>query len=168
MHPELEQRFSVLEDRRRAMVERVRALPKEKQNARPSSKDFSPAEVIMHMALAEEGNVKFMRKTPPRELKDRKPKVTFIFRKTVQAMRNPVKPIATVGYMIPKGQVDLDEADRKWEAIRTEMRSFLDQVESPQAPAAKMLFFFGTPSADDYLNLLESHHDYHEARFPQV
>src|SRR5687768_7476245 len=104
MHPDLERRFNAIEERRKAMVERVRALSKEKQNTRPSPKAFSPAEVIMHMALAEEGNVKFMRKIPPSELKGRKPKVTFIFRKTVQAMRNPVKPIATVGYMIPKGQ----------------------------------------------------------------
>jgi uncharacterized damage-inducible protein DinB len=165
MHPELEQRFDALQDRRKALIARVRALPPEQQKAKPG-KGFSPAEVIMHMALAEEGNINFMRKTPPTALKGKKPKVTFIFRKTVQAMENPAKPIATVGYMIPKGTVDLDEAEKKWTGLRSEMKSFLEQVENPSDPMCKFLFFFGLASADDYLKLMESHHTYHEQRFP--
>lgn len=66
MHPEIAKRFESLEARRKALVERVRALPAENQSAHPDSKSFSPAEMIMHMAMAEQGNVAFLRKTAPK------------------------------------------------------------------------------------------------------
>ncbi|MEQ1823511.1 MAG: DinB family protein [Fimbriimonadaceae bacterium] len=166
MNAEIESRFNKLEERRQALVARVRALSPEKQQAKPSPKEFSPAEVLMHFFLAEDSNVAFLRKTPPSSLKGKTPKMTFIFRKTVASMEQPTKAIATVGYMIPKGTTNVDEADQKWATSRADLKGFLEKVENPKDPFCKFLFFFGLASADDYLRLMESHMTYHEARFP--
>ena len=168
MHPEVAKRFEGIENRRKAIVKRVQALPADKQAARPDGKGFSPIEVIQHFALAEEGNVKFLRKAPPESLQGKKAHVTAIFRFTVRSMANPVKAVSTVGYMIPKTTVSLDEAAKSWETIRKETAFYLEQVRSPTDPFIKFLFFFGLGSANDYFDLMEAHLTYHEARFPQV
>jgi hypothetical protein len=168
MHPELQRRFEALEERRKALVARVEELPAEQQTAKPGPNQFSPVEVIMHMALAEQGNVSFMRKTPPSSLKGKKPKTTFIFRKTVQMMEKPAKQIRTVPYMIPRSGITLSQAKKAWEDIRSETAGFMQQVEGPDEPMVKFLFFFGLGSASDYLRLIESHTTYHEQRFPAV
>ena len=166
MHPDLQKRFDGIEERRRALVTRVRALPDDKQGTKPGPNQFSPIEVIAHFALAEDSNNNFMRKTPPSSLRGKKPKVTFIFRHVVRSMQNPAKPLGTPPYMIPKTDVDLNEVDRKWGEAREELRGFLGQVENPSDPLCKFLFFFGLASADDFLTLIESHLTYHEHRFP--
>jgi hypothetical protein len=168
MHPEIAKRFEAIEKRRKVLVDRVRALPLDRQNAKPGGKGFSPVEVIQHFALAEAGNVKFLRKTPPETLQGRKAHVTGIFRFTVRSMANPVKAVGTVGTMVPKNAVTVEEADRQWEEVRKETAFYLEQVKSPTDPFIKFLFFFGLGSANDYFDLMEAHLTYHEARFPSV
>ncbi len=168
MHPALEKRFRDLEERRRKLVGRVRELPQDKQNLKPDANHFSPAEMIMHMAMAEQFDVAFMRKNPPSTLTGKKPKVTFIFRKTVADMQNPVKEVRTLGAMVPKGACSLTEAETAWEEVRSDTKEYLEQVEGPDAPMVKFMFFFGLASASDYLTLIEAHHTYHEQRFPKV
>ncbi len=166
MHKDIKARFDAIEKRRKALVQRVQKLSADQQQARPNPRAFSPAEVIKHFALAEESNLNFLRKHPPETLTGRKPKVTFIFRKTVEMMNNPKKEIATVGYMIPKGTVDLDEADHHWAAVRHEVGKYFETIQDPKDPMVRFLFFFGLASASDFLDLIESHHTYHEERFP--
>lgn len=168
MNPDVAKRFEAIEKRRKALVDRVRALPLDRQNAKPGGKGFSPVEVIQHFALAEGGNVKFLRKTPPETLQGKKAHVTGIFRFTVKSMVNPVKAVQTVGYMVPKATVTIDEAAKQWEEVRKETAFYLEQVKSPTDPFIKFLFFFGLGSANDYFDLMEAHLTYHEARFPQV
>lgn len=168
MHPEIAKRFQAIEARRTAFVERVRTLSPEQQVTRPSGKGFSPIEVVMHFALAERSNVALMRKNLPPALEGRKPKTTFLFRTTVAKMSNPTKPLATVGYMIPKGQPTLEEAEKAFESVRKETAEVLEMVKDPDQPFIKFLFFFGIGSAFDYFELIESHMTYHEVRFPQV
>ena len=168
MHPDLAKRFAALEERRHKLVARVRALPHDKQTLKPDANHFSPAEVIMHMALAEQFDVGFMRKNPPSMLKGKKAHVTFIFRKTVSMMQNPVKEARTLGAMIPRGGCSLTEAETAWEEVRQETVPFLEQVEKPDDPMVKFMFIMGIASASDYLTLIEAHQTYHEQRFPQV
>jgi hypothetical protein len=166
VNPEIAKRFEGIETRRKALVKRVRDLPTDKQNLKPSAKEFSPVEVIQHMVLAERGNVAFLTKSPPPTLKGKRPKTTFLFRVTVAKLQNPTKPLATVKYMVPTGPVDLEKAAKDWESVRQETAGFLEQVERPDEPFIKFLFFFGLGSASDYLSLLGAHLTYHEQRFP--
>ena len=143
-------------------------LSPEKQNAHPDPKAFSAAEVIEHFALTEEWNLGFLRKNPPTSLKGKAVKHGLLFKTAVSQMQNPVKQIATISKMTPKGSVDPVLAAKHWEVVRKEMAGFFEQVSDVNAPFAKFLFFFGTLSASDYLDLLEAHITYHEVRFPRV
>lgn len=166
MNSELKKRFENLEHRREAMVDRVRALSPERQKARRDPNAFSPLEVIQHFALAEEGNLKFLRENPPPMLQDKKPKTRFVYRMVVKQLRSADKMIRTLPSMVPKAAGTLDHADRQWAVAREELAVFLEQVDEPDEPFCKFSMLFGLGSADDYLRLMEAHMHYHEKRFP--
>jgi hypothetical protein len=166
MHPELKARFDAIETRRKALVDRVRALPSEKQKQQPADKGFTPLEIIMHFAIAESSNMEFLRKTPPASLKGKKVRYGIFYPMTLKGLQNPGKQMTAPPMFVPKGAFTLDEADQKWQAVRKEFAGYLEQAENPQDPWIKMFFIFGTLSAADYLEFTEAHLGYHEARFP--
>jgi hypothetical protein len=164
MHPDLAARFAKLEERRHAMVKRVEALPVERQNTPADPKSFSPAETIMHMALAEEHDLVQMRKRPPSDFAARKRRTSFIYRFALGALRN-VKRSPTMKDMVPTPGARLADGVKRWEEVRVEMAKFLEQAPSPDAAFCK-LFPFGILSASDLLDLLEAHTHYHETILP--
>ena len=166
MNAEIKKRFDALEQRRKALTERVRALPPDKQAAHPNPKAFSPVEVIKHFALAENGNLQFLRNTPPASLQGQKPHLRFVYHKVLGSMKSANKFVGTLPYMVPDGTVTLEDGDRSWAAARAELSGFLEPVDSPDDPFCKFMFLFGLGSADDYLALMEAHMHYHETRFP--
>ena len=167
MNAEIKKRFDDLERRRQAMTAKVRALSPEKRNAHPDPKAFSPLEVIKHFALAENGNLQFLRNTPPISLQGQKTHLRFVYRKVLATMQ-AAKRTGTVPYMVPHGTLDIEDADRSWAAARAELSGYLDDVDSPDDPFCKFMFLFGLGSASDYLALMEAHMHYHEVRFPAV
>lgn len=166
VNSEIQARFDALETKRKAMVERVRALPTEKQCLHPTPKDFSPVEVVMHMALAEQVDLDLMDKKPPASLAGKRAKPRFTFRWVVGSMRK-AKRSPTMGSMVPKPDITLEEAETRWEEVRTRIRAHLDPLPGPDAPACKHPFF-GLLSAADLLDLLDAHQHYHDVRFPNV
>ena len=166
MHPDIAQRLEFLELRRQALVDRVKALPVEKQTAKPDSKSFSPVEVIAHMALSEQVSIDRMKKLGPKDLIGKVPRTTFIYKKVVTDM-NKGKKMGTPSNMIPQGRVSLDHAEKAWEHARKELTVFLNEVKRPDDPM-QQFFVFGTLSAHDLLALFEAHTHYHEVLFPKV
>ena len=166
MNTEIKRRFDALEARRKAMVERVKALTPEKQTAHPDPKAFSPVEVIKHFALAENGNLQFLRNAPPQSLQGQKPHLRFVYHKVLGSMQDASKRVGTVPYMVPDSKVTFEDGDRSWEAARAELAGYLEPIDSPEDPFCKFMFLFGLGSADDYLALMEAHMHYHEVRFP--
>ena len=165
MHPELSSRFEALEKRRLAFTERVRSLSPEQQKAHPAAKEFSPLEVLQHMALAEQFDVELMRKRPPEQLKGRRAKTNFIYRNAINKMESG-KRLPTMGAMVPKSTLNANEADQEWQGVRANVKQFLEKAETPEAPVMKSIL--GTLSASDLLRLFEAHMKYHETRFPKV
>lgn len=168
MNAEIKRRFEALERRRVAMTEKVRAMTPAQQNSRPDKRAFSPVEVLMHFALAEQGNLQYLRNNPPLTLQSQKPQLRFMYRRVVAAMQAADKRIATAPYMVPKGPISVDEADRAWSAARAELSGYLNDAASPDDAFCKFMLFFGLGSADDFLTLMEAHMHYHEKRFPAV
>src|SRR5579862_4759937 len=147
MHPDIAARFEKLEDRRKALVERVRALPEDKQKLQPARGEFSPVEVLAHMALAENFDLEQMKKMPPSELKGKRPKPSFIFRNAIKKM-SAAQKLPTFGAMTPAGDFGVDQAAKDWEYVRQGLRGYFEQVESPSDPIARMKLF-GVLSASD-------------------
>lgn len=166
MESGLQSRFDELESKRKAMLERVHALPAERQTAHPGPKEFSPVEVLMHMALAEEVDLVMMDKTPPSSLAGKRAKPRFMYRWAVNGMRK-AKRMPTMGQMVPKPGVSLEEAETKWSEVRSRIAAHLESLPGLDAPACKHPFF-GVLSAADLLNLLDAHQHYHDTRFPGV
>ncbi len=164
MHPDIAIRLEKLEDRRKALVERVRSLPTPKQTERPTPGEFSPAEIVMHMALAEKYDVEIFKKQPPETLKGKKLKQTFIFRKVMSDMAG-AKKAATLKAMTPEAGVSFSVAEKNSGEVRKNLTDCFEKVPAPDAPMSKN-FIFGTLSASDWLGLFEAHFHYHETRFP--
>ncbi len=164
MLPEIESRFASLESRRQSMVERVRTLKPGARTARPKSGEFSPVEVLMHMALAEKFDLMQLEKSTPESFRGRTAKPSFIFPNAVKRICEE-KKMGTFKSMTPLSGVTLESASHDWEQVRASLRSYFDRVTDLDSPMIK-LFIFGRLSALDFLNLLEAHCKYHEIRFP--
>jgi len=165
MHPELASRFEALEKRRLAFTERVRSLSPDQQKAHPAPKEFSPLEVLQHMALAEQFDVELMRKRPPEQLRGRRARTNFIYRNAISKMESG-RRLPTMGSMVPRTSLSANEADQDWQGVRANVRQFLEKAETPETPVMKSIL--GTLSAADLLRLFEAHMNYHEQRFPKV
>jgi hypothetical protein len=168
MNQEIQSRFEDLEKRRVALTSLVLALTPEQQQAHPDPKAFSPAETLEHFALAEQFNLSFLQKTPPSTLAGKKASARFGYKFALDGLQKAAHVMQPLPVMCPKGTVIAASAAKKWEGVRALTEKYLDKVTNPDAAFAKMLFFFGTLSANDYLALMEAHMSYHEKRFPKV
>lgn len=164
MDAEIKSQWDGLENRRLAMVKRVRELPKDRQSHRISADTFTPVELIMHMALSDEVTLRRIRKHPASALAGVSPKPTLMYKIIVSGM-NAGRRVPAPPNMKPEASVSLDEADRKWEDVRKELKTCLETVSAPGTVVQKT-FLFGRLSALDLLALIESHHNYHERYFP--
>src|ERR1019366_10332325 len=113
MNTEIKGRGESLKRRRKALTERVLALLPEKQVAHPDPKAFSPVEVIKHFALAENGNLQFLRNNPPASLQGQKTHLRFVYHKVLSQMNGASKRVGTMPYMVPDSKVTLDDGDRR-------------------------------------------------------
>jgi hypothetical protein len=157
-------RFASLETRRRDMLQRVTALEHLAQVARPTPTEFSPAEILMHMALVEEFHLKHLEKSPPESFRGQQARPSFIFPSALKRMRS-AKKVGTLKSMTPIPGVNLESASERWEQARRSLHNYFDRVTDPNETMIR-LPIFGRLSALDYLSLLESHTQYHEVRFP--
>lgn len=164
MQPDVQEKWDHVEASRTALVERVRALPEAQRTAKPDPKAFSPVELLMHMALAEEVDLLMMDQRPPSGFAGRRAKPTFFLRWALKSMWK-AKSMPTTGQMVPKPGTTFEEACGKWEEVRSRTAAHLEGLPSPDAPVCKHPFF-GLMSAGNLMELFEAHTHYHNARFP--
>lgn len=90
-----------------------------------------------------------------------------MFKLMLKMFRKPPFQIPTAPFAVPSPTVTLEKAAADWAEERTKVIAILDQIEGPDTPTLKFLPMLGILSASSYLDLLEAHQDYHEARFPK-
>jgi hypothetical protein len=164
MHPEIDRRFEALEQRRKALVDRIRAMSAEQQTKPGTGGGFSPLEVPMHFALVEESNLVSLRKSPPSTLGGGPSKPGFVFPLMVRAMQSGRNAVPAPASFNPTGTFTLDEADQAWSKTRAELSAVLDTVDDPSVAFLRFGFPVGTLNAADFLLMNESHMSYHEVR----
>lgn len=162
----LAKRYVALEDRRLALVARVRAMPPEKRMARPDPSSFAALEVVEHFALVEHFNMVFLDRAAPSTLGGQRPALRMLGKYVMKGMQNPERGMPTLPQAEPQGSLVLDESASKWEGARWKLKRYLDEVTDPDAAFIKMAWMFGTLSATMYLDLVEAHMAYHEKRLP--
>ena len=160
MIPVIAQRLEALEQRRAALVDRVRALPGPQQFAKPDPNCFSPVEVIAHLAKSEQVHIDRMRVLGPKELIGKQAKTTFVFKMVVDRLMRAQRTFAPAS-VAPEGRVVLETADKSWELARKELGLILNNIKYIDDPV-EQYFLFGTLSAGDLLTFIEAHVHYHE------
>jgi hypothetical protein len=147
-------------------MDRVRALPEDKRSSRPAHGEFSPIEVIMHIALAEGFDLERIQKTPEGTFAGMPSKPSFFFKKALQTMARAQK-VPTFKLMTPDDGTTFAQAEAAWADVRSGCAKVFEQIKDPHETLVK-LPFFGRLSTLDLLDLFEVHTHYHEARFPQA
>ncbi|HWD41658.1 MAG TPA: hypothetical protein VG944_22640, partial [Fimbriimonas sp.] len=79
MVPEVAKRNEALRARKEAMAQRILGMDDRKRATQPSDGGFSPAELVAHMAKAEEFNLAFLRKVGPSGLDGRRVKPGVLY-----------------------------------------------------------------------------------------
>ena len=166
MHADIERRLLALEERKNALIQRVKDLPPSKQDAAPKPGEMSPAGVIAHMAITEKTFSGFMHLHPPSELRGVKPKPGFLFNWVLRKQRTPLKRIPTAPAALPKGITLVTDAEHEWNLHRREVARMLGTMTDPSEAPSKLAALIGTISGKALLNPREAHMTYHEKFFP--
>ena len=159
-------RHAELRAKKLEFADRLMKIDPSKRNNKPADNGFTPAELMEHMAKAEEFNLVFLRKVSPKQIEGRKvkpgPFYNFVLKSFQTLKRTSAPPM-----LKPSKQPDIDSAYSQWKSHLDEVEKFLGQVSTPSAPFVKMNFLFGTLSADQFLTFQEAHVHYHEHYFPK-
>lgn len=150
-----------LDARSEALIRQVEGLGTEERRRRPSSREWSPIEVIDHLAQAEGLYAQWVIDDPAPGLAPRRNwKLTALVWVMRKALRTP-----TIREMEPRPLQDLDEAAEHLRRVRAAMRARLGDRD----PAAVLVQhpFLGPLSACQVAEIFDAHLDYHVKRFPK-
>jgi len=121
-------RFTVLEDQRRSILERLHAMDPQTLRTSPAPGSWSVAQVVLHLAIAEEGMMAYLNKK--RSVGGHGPAgagAPFRLGLLNLALVLPVKYKApAVVATVP--ECSFDEATQRWDAVRRTMRSTFDTL----------------------------------------
>lgn len=159
----LEDRIAISETIRTNLIQRVSALSPEEQQSRANPGDFSPIEMLEHMALVEGLNASFIESSIANGAIKKAAKPNFIYRFVMKGMRGG-KRVPTDKQFIPSEVVSFESATANWNSARSQIIEHLRQnAEHPTAIKHK---YFGRLSSFQLLDLLYSHCEYHDHFFP--
>jgi len=153
-------RLDALKRRKIAFGEKLLAMDQSLWHTKPKDGGFTPAELMAHLMKAEEFNLNFLRKTSPKQLTGRSPKLGFMY-------KSVLKRTSTPPMLAPSKSPDIKAEFTKWQGALGEVDRFFAELQGPNAPFIKMNFLFGTLSAEQFLAFQEAHMGYHEHYFPK-
>lgn len=160
-------RHAALRAKKEALGNRLMELPEGSRMTQPANRGFAPAELIEHLAKAEEFNLAFLRKASPNQIAGRKvrpgPAYGMILKSFQTLKRTSAPPM-----LKPSKSPNMEVEFAKWKRSLDEVETYLAQTSSADAPFIKMSFLFGTLSASQFLDFQEAHINYHEHYFPVV
>lgn len=155
-----------LRETKQELAEKLLAIPESKHQEKPKDGGFTPAELMEHLAKAEEFNLKFLRKLGPKQIENRKVKPGPMYKSILDSFQN-LKRTAAPPMLKPAKMPNMQEQHARWMTHLNEVDKFVSQVASSDAPFIKMNFLFGTLSADQFMDFQEAHIKYHNHSFPK-
>jgi uncharacterized damage-inducible protein DinB len=168
MLDELKARFDQLEDRRLALIAKLKSLKNDHIARNPGPDSWSILQVVQHVVLGERG----MRLTE-HELRDNPVRGQLRPGKLINVVREILDRDVPVGVpdasLEPDGKILFLELLEQWDRERSLMADLLDTVKAETCdtvmfshPAA------GPMPAKDMLDLALSHFDYHQRQIEYV
>jgi hypothetical protein len=183
MVADLARRFAVIEDQRETLVARVAALSAVERRRRPRPGEWSPLEVIHHLALAEEQTVgqldaarTMVAASGARSRATRSPLVPLLVAVMRAGLRLPtppsMEPPTNSSETDAEGfssEASLERFAERWRAARQTLQARLEAITShaPGEPVAQHPIF-GPLDARQVLDLAEAHGRYHERQLSRV
>ncbi|HMS56757.1 MAG TPA: DinB family protein, partial [Fimbriimonadaceae bacterium] len=147
--------WASLEQRRKSLTDRILAMPPEQQRA-GTSKSFSPAEVLDHMALSEAWYLPMMDKADRQTLKAKGAKVNFLYGMVVRKLRS-AKSVPSMRDMTPKADVKPEDGAEHWEKVRNDLRLRISAVGLDEPVFRHPLF--GRMSPRHVMEIFDAHTD---------
>lgn len=161
------ERNRVLKATKQELASKLLAIPEAKRLEEPKDGGFSPAELMEHLAKAEELNLKFLRKAGPLQISHRQVKPGPMYRMILGSFQK-LKRVSAPPMLKPTKSPNLEQQHDQWMRLLDELDAFMSQTSSSSGPFIKMNFLFGTLSADQFLDFQEAHIKYHNHFFPKV
>lgn len=159
----LEERIAISETIRTNLIHRVQKLSPEQQVSHVNPGDFSPVEMLAHMALVEGLNASFIEPSIVNGAVNKNAKPNIIYRFVMKGMKGG-KRVPTDKQFIPNEEVSFESATENWNSARNQI---MDHVrKNSEHPTAIKHKFFGRLSAFQLLDLLDAHCEYHDHFFP--
>jgi hypothetical protein len=163
MSPELATKFESLNARIDTTVSRILAYPDGVRNA-PAGKSFAPALVPSHFAIVDGMWVTAFESTKGKVDHTKVAKPRFLFGLINKAMRKPVGKTVPAPASMAVVNSDPSAEAEKWRTARATIISHLSDVDDDKVATKHPLF--GAVSPNHLLEILTTHHDYHDARLP--
>jgi hypothetical protein len=159
----LEERIAISETIRTNLIHRVQKLSPGQQVSHANPGDFSPVEMLEHMALVEGLNASFIESSIMNGAVKKKAQPNIIYRFVMKRIKGR-KRVPTTPQFIPKRNVSFESATENWNSARNRI---IDHVrKNSEQPTAIKHKFFGRLSAFQLLDLLDAHCEYHDHFFP--
>lgn len=159
-------RHQALVAKKRELASKLLAFSEPLRATHPKDGGFSPAELMEHLAKAEEFNLKFLRKVGPGQIVGRKVKPGPMYKMILGSFQN-LKRTSAPPMLKPAKSTNMEQQHALWMKHLDEVDSFLSQVPSADGPFIKMNFLFGTLSPSQFLDFQEAHIKYHDHYFPK-
>lgn len=168
MLPELQERFDAIEDRRRALFERLARVGDEDLRHHPSPTSWSLLQVVEHLVLVEGLIVKSM-------LRADQPVIRRRWWHRIGAIL--VSIVLTRGFrvpapskkVVPLSNTPLHESGAKWDELRRQLREFLERT-TPDS--ARQLGFrhpvSGPLDLPSSLDFVRAHFDHHMRQIARI
>lgn len=157
MNRDLQKLFDEMETGRARLYKQLSQLPTDVVQTPRSPREWSPAQVIEHLAIAEELNVGYIglpttKTTPTRSLAI--PMMCWVLRHGITVPAPPT--------MIPTPSPDLDATFARWATVRQSLETALT------APQMQKIFavhpVVGALSSTQFLQILSTHQLYHQRK----
>lgn len=161
------ERHKTLVATKKELAAKLLAIDPSKHHLPSQDGGFSPAELMEHLAKAEEFNLVFLRKAAPPQISGRKVKPGPFYRMILNSFQN-LKRTSAPPMLKPTKTPDIQAKHQIWLKHLDEADGFLGQVAGADQPFIKMNFLFGTLSANQFLDFQEAHIKYHNHYFPKV
>ena len=166
--PELQDRFDAIEDQRHALIARLQTADESLLQHHPAPGSWSILQVVEHLLLVEQLVVKTMKRATRPIVRRRwwhrvgGWMVAFVFR---HGFRVP----APSRKVVPVADTPLDVSSQNWDALRMELRSFLDAT-TPDS--ARLLGFrhpvSGPLDIPSTLDFIREHFDHHLRQIARI
>ncbi len=167
MLPELERRFSRLEDDRRNLMQELAGYPREAVEQHPEPDAWSMRQVAQHLMMVEQAFLRYKDTHSVLRPPNLRQRIGRLGVKLVLATGFRIK--APSPHVLPKAELALADVDSRWVEVRQGFGAWLETLSSEQARELRFLHPFSGPlDTVTFLDFLADHFEHHRRQIRRI